>query len=520
MGPGFVRRLYQAPHRLSSGLCPNIVMDMATPDGAHFALPDHRRPRVAGQEEAALTKPPGAPAELRVFSNLAPELAATLVTVASDIALVLDDEGIIQSVALGSADAAAGAHDWVGRPWVDTVTGETRRKVEQLLQEAMSGVVSRKREVNHRSASGTDIPVAYSAVRLGEDGPVLAVGRDLRAIAAIQQRFIDAQREMEQAYWKRRGEESRYRQLFQVATDAVLVVDASTHRVIEANRAACEMFDAAPEALVGQPLDAGFDRSARKPLESLLVSVRSTGRASEIRARLLASRASASVSATPFRSHDDLMLLVRARIEDQSSPDDRADSALADLMERTPDAVLITDLSGRLMMANPAFLSLVGIEHEALARGRWLGDWLGRPGRGLAELLSDVQSHGILTRTATTVRGDRTEPTDVEVSAALLPEGDQECVGFTMRPLPASNGPLDAQSATLARSIVHVLAQLGQVPMNELMHQGAALIERSLLAAALERAGGDRQGAAELLGIRTTALSDGLRRHGLGGPAD
>ena len=61
---------------------------------------------------------------------------------------------------------------------------------------------------------------------LGRDGPVLAVGRDLRAVSAIQQRFIDAQQAMERDYWRQRQAEARYRMLFQVATDGVLVVDA------------------------------------------------------------------------------------------------------------------------------------------------------------------------------------------------------------------------------------------------------------------------------------------------------
>ena len=67
------------------------------------------------------------------------------------------------------------------------------------------------------------MPVAYTAIRLGEHGPVLAVGRDMRAIAAIQERFIETQQDMERGYWNARQAESRYRLLFQVATDAVMV---------------------------------------------------------------------------------------------------------------------------------------------------------------------------------------------------------------------------------------------------------------------------------------------------------
>ena len=133
------------------------------------------------------------PVDLGALSALAPQLAATFVSVASDVALVIDPGGVITNVALGAEPITSQPGDWVGRHWVDTVTGETRQKIEALLQEVQAAGVSRRREVNHPVAGGTDVPVAYAAVRLGRNGPVLAVGRDLRAVSAIQQQFVDAQ---------------------------------------------------------------------------------------------------------------------------------------------------------------------------------------------------------------------------------------------------------------------------------------------------------------------------------------
>ena len=108
--------------------------------------------------------------DLSALSGLAPELAATLVSITGDIALVIDATGVIQNVAVGGAALGSSAEEWVGRQWVDTVTGDTRRKIEQLLQEVSVGGVSQRREVNHPGQSGADIPMAYAAVRLGEIG--------------------------------------------------------------------------------------------------------------------------------------------------------------------------------------------------------------------------------------------------------------------------------------------------------------------------------------------------------------
>jgi len=48
--------------------------------------------------------------------------------------------------------------------------------------------------------------VAYTAVRLGQNGATLAVGHDLRAQAEMQQRFVQAQQALEQSYWKSQQE--------------------------------------------------------------------------------------------------------------------------------------------------------------------------------------------------------------------------------------------------------------------------------------------------------------------------
>ena len=129
------------------------------------------------------------PADLGPLSGCAAELAEAFVSLASDIALVIDEHGVIQSVAQSSsAPIAAGASQWVGRPWVDTVTGDTRRKVELMLTDLKTTGIARRREVNVPGVQTGDVPVAFSALRLGASGPVLAVGRDLRAVSAIQQR--------------------------------------------------------------------------------------------------------------------------------------------------------------------------------------------------------------------------------------------------------------------------------------------------------------------------------------------
>jgi len=465
--------------------------------------------------------------DLGALAGLAPELANTFVSLASDIALVIDADGVIRNVAVSDNAVARRADQWVGSHFTDTVTQDTRGKVESLLLEVQRTGVSRRREVSLPGAGDTSIPVVFAAIRLGAGGPVLAVGRDMRAIAAIQQRFLDAQQELERDYWKQRQAESRYRQLFQVATDAVLVVDAATLIIIEANRAASELFNLPPSQLAGRAAVVGIDPASRPAVEELLSAARASGKPSEIRARLsgpggLAGLALVDVSATPFRSVAEgvshLHLLVRVRSTERRGSD--AARRLADFVEQTPDAVVITDSAGRVQTANPAFLALClpGL-NDAQVQGRSLSELLGDPSHRLPALLGEVRRNGIAAQVRATIGaqlGWAGRPAvDVEISAALLAEGDQECIGFTLRRQPQRlERPLQPVDG-LAAAIENLAAQLGRVSLPELMQEATHLAEHHLICTALERAGGHLATAADWLDITPESLALRLGRHGL-----
>jgi hypothetical protein len=143
---------------------------------------------------------PTQPADLEVLAAWAPELADTFVALSCDIALVIDGHGRIATLAQHDAQPIA-PPAWIGCAWVDTVSLDSRTKIEQTLADVAASGQARRREINHPDAIGGAAPVAYSAARLGGRGPTLAVGHDLRAQAALQQRFVAAQEALERSYW-------------------------------------------------------------------------------------------------------------------------------------------------------------------------------------------------------------------------------------------------------------------------------------------------------------------------------
>ena len=146
------------------------------------------------------------------FGELNIETAASLLAASGDIAVVIDRAGVIRDVSLGGAEASFDAtSQWVGRPWVETVTPESRTKIDTLMKEALATGMSKRRQVNTVLADGVDVPVAYTALRVGRDGNVVAVGRDMRHVSALQQRLVESQQAMERDYWRLRHVETRRR---------------------------------------------------------------------------------------------------------------------------------------------------------------------------------------------------------------------------------------------------------------------------------------------------------------------
>lgn len=372
--------------------------------------------------------------DLSALSGLAPELAEMLASAACDVVLVLDEAGIVRNIALGGGEpVAATAQGWLGRRWTETVTEDTRGKAEEFLADIARDGVSRPRQFNHESLAGTPIPISYSAVRLGERGPTLAIGRDLRVVSSMQQRLVQAQADMERDYWQRRQAETRYRLLFHVAAEPILIVDATSFSIIDANRAAGALLARAAENLRGTSLLDAVETSARGRTEHVLDTARGSGRVTEGTTALSLGRGRAALTVTPFQSDTSVVLLVRLRpVEDADANEaPTAHAAFAGLVQRAPDAVVITRTDGSVLLANGAFQRLLELGDGGLPAALKLGDCLGNAESPFDSILDTVRSVGFIRLLRTSLRGPGPRAQDVELSATLIL--DQDLVGFIIR---------------------------------------------------------------------------------------
>lgn len=450
--------------------------------------------------------------------DVTPDSAERLVASLSDIAIVVDGEGMIHDVVTNDIELAREVGEgWRGRAWIEIVTPESRPKVEDLIGRALKGSPTQAREINHPTDRGVDVPIRYSAVALGRTGRIIAVGRDLRRLSALQRKLVETQDVLERDYSRYRAAETRYRMLFHVTTDPVLIVDGATLRITEANPAAIEQLAPVSDKLVNRTVLSCFDYDSGQLLESALKTARRTGTVPGIEARLATTGTTFAVSIAVFRQEQDVSFLLQL-LPVEGAKGAQAGGAAQDVarvVEHFPLAFVVIDEDWRITEANQAFLELVHLASKEQILGQVIAKWLGRPGVDMELLMARLRESQSVRSFPTILRGSFGGSEDIEVTAVSTLVGQSPVYGLLMRrallqPAAAVREPNPYTSVDQVTELV------GRVSLKDMVRESADIIEKLCIEAALKRSGDNRASAAQMLGLSRQSFYAKMRRHGLG----
>ena len=438
-----------------------------------------------------------------------------LIDAATDVALLLD-EGVIREVMLGAKGPAGEDYEaaWLGRPWVDTVTVESRPKVEELIAHAAEPD-PRWREINHPTEAGTDLAIRYSAMAIGEGGRVLALGRDMSDLSQLQQRLVQAHQELERDYARLSEAETRYRLLFESVTEPVLIVDPGARRIEEANPAAAQLLSRTREELVGLPLEEVFSARSRSRLDRAFSDAISSGRAAASELQTTGDVAT-DLALSAFRMDQGTRMIARldtghAVVTDPAT----APTPWLRTIEELPDGLVITGDDLQILAVNRAFTGMTQLMHGQQAVGTHLGDHLGRSTTDLNLLVANLKNHGVVRNFATALRDRTGNAVDVEVSAVAADHQGASIYGLCIRRL-AHRGANDGTArVSLPNSNEEIAELVGRVQMREIVRESTEFIEKLCIEAALEITHNNRASAAEMLGLSRQGLYSKLKRYGL-----
>jgi transcriptional regulator PpsR len=439
-----------------------------------------------------------------------------------DVTLLLDLDGVIREATLSRSLSDEGVEGWLGKPFNDTVVDSGGEKVRRMLTDAREQGVSAFRQVTQRFPSGLELPMEYTTVLLGGRAGLLAVGKNLQAVAELQARLIAAQQAMERDYWKLREVETRYRLLFDTSHEPVLLLRSADLRILQANPAALTALNMkAPPEPGTRDFAPNVTAEDRDVFQSMALRAREHGKAPGILVHLGSDKKPWLVRASLMSPEPNsvMMLQLSPGWTGQTSLPDQESISIDDLIERLPDGFVVLDSSGVIRRANRAFLDLV----EAGAKGSVVGErltrWLSRPGADLAVLLANVERHRFVRMFTTTIQGDLGTATEVEISAAGNEDTSPQYIGVLIRDVGRRIG-MPGDDKNLRNALGAMAERIGKTPLRSLVKDTVGVVERHYVTSALELANDNRTVAAELLGLSRQSLYAKLNRYGLDGNSE
>ena len=443
-----------------------------------------------------------------------------------DLTLLLDMEGVIREATLSSTLAGENVDAWLGRPWVE-ISGEPGGdKIRRMVDDARVSGISAFRQINQRFPSGAEIPMEFTTVLLGGRAGMLAVGKNLRAVAELQARLIAAQQTMERDYWKLREIETRYRLVFDASDEAVVIVSAANMRIIEANRSAVEALNSSRrrnEDLAGRELLHEVAASDREAVRDMLTRVRERGKALSILVHLGADAKPWMLRGSLITAEPGQVFLLQFTAA--SLPVERSNGAVSNvegLVDFLPDGFVALDASGVITHANQSFLDLVQVGAKGSVIGESLGRWLWQPGADLNALLSNLEMHGTVRLFTTSIHGELGTDTEIEISAAAVDQGegssdatsDGRRIGVLLRNV-SRRLVAAGEGDTLQTELGSLSEQIGKSSLRKLVKNTVSIVEQHYVKQALDLSKGNRTATAELLGLSRQSLYAKLSRYGL-----
>lgn len=453
------------------------------------------------------------------IGSLAPQEVATVIQAGSDLAIVMDEQAIILGLAFGNSELySKNLQAWVGQNWEETVSLESRIKVQTLIKDAKELGASRLRQINIAIPGATDLPFLCGTIYLPSSKRIVALYRDLHEVSLLQQRLIVAQQTIDLNYARLREMETRNRILFQIAASENIIIDSVHFKILEANTQFVGMVGEPIKKIIGKSF---LDYLAKKDLAAVREALTKASYGSE-KIEFNASFNSSNIFfiAAPFRNaNQSLILLAFKAIQNNEIAGINGSQTLALFaLENSADAFVVTDLKGLIISTNHAFRKMIMVEKPDQLLHESLEIWLERASIDLKVMLSNLQTERSIKLFTTAIRDAFGAFHPVEISASAM-TSPKACIGFSIREVGSRIRPHYQFGEGISRSNEDLTQLVGRLPLKKILNETTDLIEELCIKAALDLSRGNRVAASEMLGVSRQSLYIKLRKFGLNDPS-
>jgi transcriptional regulator PpsR len=441
-----------------------------------------------------------------------------VVAATCDLAIVVSpDLNVTSVIASPGTGLGARAANWPGSKVEDIFSGESWLKLKERLTEQppAPGAIFTL-ELNHADTVTFPYPVRYSLTVLDADGTFIMAGRDLRALAEVQQQLVQAQLALERDYEAQREIETRYRVVLEVNDSPVMIVSMSTGKIVDLNSAAAQMIGAPRAEVLQAPVAQEFEGRRRGDFMEQLAKVSGAEGLGPVELTVRRSRQRILVRPTLFRASGDRLLLCRIDLTERAkAQSDELGESLGRLFQQGIDAIVFIDGNGKIKAANEAFLNLTDGTNLSSVVERSFSEFLSRGTIDLRVILDNVKRVGHLRHFATRLNTDYSGQVSVELSATLLSDKPNATIALMIRDATAAESMRLPGALAGNEGLRNVMQLVGYSTLKDIVAETTEIIERMCIETALELTRNNRVAAAELLSLSRQSLYVKLRKFGL-----
>ena len=443
-----------------------------------------------------------------------PEHLGLVLATSSDIALLLNSDTKISSILVNNAEKSYGnLNHWIGRKITDFLTTESIPKIVTAIDKLESDeTVLYGLELNHVDNAQWQFPIKYNIHRLGKDGQIILLGRDLQSISENQQRFVKAQIAAEESIEEKRELEAHFKVLLAKTNDALAFVNAKSGEIVFSNPAFQEFFfndDINAEKTSMQSFLA--NKTERKGfMEKISIAAHGNYDVSE---ELNTNNGEVIFSITPdiYRAAGQQIIICKflPKTIRKQGEKELIENLLA-TFHNSPDAIIFTDVKGQIQYTNERFLDLTNISRKNEVVTKNLSEFLGRGEIDLAIMLENVMKSGAVKIYSTHLKSSFGTKIDIEASVSRNNADTNGLIAFIVREVssPGNRAGVSGANTNLEKNQDEVAAKelVGSATLKEIVTDTTDVIEKICIEAALEITNNNRAAAADLLGLSRQSL--------------
>ena len=234
-----------------------------------------------------------------------------------------------------------------------------------------------------------------------------------------------------------------HRWIFAAAGEALVIVNAQTRLIVEANLAAADLLSRPRLSLIGQIFPRGLDRASAARVQELLERVGRADCTDSVTLRAFDGGRELGMTASYFSTADGSYFLVRLSGDRDSQVGGGAISGAPtmDLIQDAAVPIVLTDLMLSVEFANRAFHDIAGLAHDEEPVGQSLTRWLDLSADDLACIAEQATARRASVSIQTTLRTQNQSTRPVTACVVVVPDGELPCCAFLIEDSVAAGEP-------------------------------------------------------------------------------